>query len=39
MVLAAISKAKQFIQLVLGTWVQVVLVPSALQPSDISSYF
>lgn len=39
MVLVAITKARVFIHLVLGTWVQVVLVPPALQPPDISSYF
>lgn len=39
MVLVAIIKARVFIHLGFGTWVQVVLVPPALQPPDISSYF
>lgn len=39
MVLVAIIKAQVFIHLILGTWVQGVLVPPALQPPDMSSYF
>lgn len=39
MVLVVVIKARVFSHLVLGTWVQVVLVPPALQPPDISSYF
>lgn len=39
MVLVVVMKAGVFIRLVLGTWVQVVLAPPALQPPDISSYF
>jgi len=34
-----IVKARVYIQFVLGTWVQVVLVPPALQSPDTSSYF
>lgn len=39
MVLTAIIKARVFIRLVFGTGVQVVLVPPALQPPDMSGYF